>query len=237
MEGTQQLLEVARLWKIKNFVYASSSSVYGLSKNTKFREDEPCDEPVSPYAATKRAAEMLAKVYHDDYDLPVTGLRFFTVFGPRGRPDMAPFKFVDKVSQGKQIEMFGDGETSRDYTYVADIVNGVLRAIDRPHKNQIFNLGQGGGCKLRDFIKLVEKHTGQKALIKQLPMQLGDVPYTSADISKAQCMLGYVPNVTLDEGLRETVAWYNTTYLDTGGYSTLDTPYDELRYRVTIVKD
>jgi UDP-glucuronate 4-epimerase len=222
------LLEVARLFQIQNFVYASSSSVYGLSKSTKFREDEVCDKPVSPYAATKRSIELLAHSYSASYNLNVTGLRFFTVFGPRGRPDMAPFKFVDRVSQGKPIDMFGDGSTSRDYTYVQDIVIGVVRAIDRPHKTQLFNLGQGGGCKLSEFIELVEKHTCKKANINRMPMQLGDVPYTSADVSKAYCYLGYVPTVTLDEGLKKTVEWYNSTYLKQGGYDVQKKKSEEL---------
>jgi UDP-glucuronate 4-epimerase len=236
IKGTTKILEVARLFheQVINFVFASSSSVYGLSQNVRFREDEDCDKPVSPYAATKRSVELLAHSYSETYNLTITGLRFFTVFGPRGRPDMAPFKFVDKVSHGKEVEIFGDGETSRDYTYIDDIVNGVLRALDRPHKYEIFNLGQGGGSKLKDFVKLVEKHTGRKANIKRLPMQLGDVPYTSADISKAQCLLGYNPKVTIDEGLRKTVEWYNATYLEKGGYQVTTKSIEELKEGVAI---
>mmetsp|Transcript_22068 Transcript_22068/g.36527 ORF Transcript_22068/g.36527 Transcript_22068/m.36527 type:complete len:496 (+) Transcript_22068:107-1594(+) len=238
IKGTTKLLEVARLFSIQNFVYASSSSVYGLSQSTKFKEDEKCDKPVSPYAATKRSTELLAHSYSASYQLNVTGLRFFTVFGPRGRPDMAPFKFVDRVSQRQSIDMFGDGRTSRDYTYIDDIVNGVVRALDRPHKTQVFNLGQGGGAKLAEFIGLVEKHTGKKAIINRMPMQLGDVPYTSADVSKAYCYLGYVPTVTLDEGLRKTVEWYNATYLTRGGYKAVqkEKSFAELSVGVSISK-
>jgi len=142
----------------------------------------------------------------------VTGLRFFTVYGPRGRPDMAPFKFVDRVSRGLTLQQFGDGSSSRDYTYIDDIVDGVVRAVDRPYPYQIFNLGKGSGTSLKEFIDLVEKHVGKKAQIEVLPDQPGDVPYTCADVSKAERLLGYESTVSFEEGIRRTVAWYKATY-------------------------
>lgn len=180
--GTTQLMELSHKFGVENFVFASSSSVYGGSKSTFFSEEESVDNPVSPYAASKKACELLAYTYHHLYQLNITGLRFFTVFGPRGRPDMAPFKFIDRVSRGVEIQQFGDGSSSRDYTYISDIVDGIVRAIDRPHKYEIFNLGKGSGTSLKEFIDLVQKHTGKKAIIRVMPDQPGDVPYTVSTI-------------------------------------------------------
>jgi UDP-glucuronate 4-epimerase len=210
IKGTTLLMELSHRFGVKNFVFASSSSVYGGSKSTFFSEDELVDNPVSPYAATKKACELLAYTYHHLYKLNVTGLRFFTVYGPRGRPDMAPFKFIDRVSRGVQIQQFGDGSSSRDY--ISDIVDGVVRSIDRPHAYQIFNLGKGSGNSLKEFIDLVQKHTGKEANIKILPDQPGDVPYTCADVRKAERMLGYRSTVDFEEGLRRTAKWYQQAY-------------------------
>jgi len=212
IKGTTVLMELCHKFRVSNFVYASSSSVYGGSKSALFSEDEPVDKPVSPYAATKKACELLAFTYSHLYSLPTTGLRFFTVFGPRGRPDMAPFKFIDRISRGIQIDQFGDGSSSRDYTYITDIVDGVVRSIDRPYPNQVFNLGKGKGTSLGDFISIVEKNVGKKANKRILPDQPGDVPYTCADVSKAKHFLGYVPKVTFEEGIRRTVKWYTTEF-------------------------
>ncbi len=212
IEGTTRLMELSHKFGVKNFVFASSSSVYGGSKSTYFSEDEDVSNPVSPYAATKKACELLAFTYHHLYNLNVTGLRFFTVYGPRGRPDMAPFQFIDRVSCGLEIQQFGDGSSSRDYTYIDDIVDGIVRSIDRPHKYEIFNLGKGSGTSLKEFIDLVQKHTGKKASIKVLPDQPGDVPYTCADVSKAERMLGYKAQVSFEEGIRRTAAWYKDEY-------------------------
>ena len=210
--GTTQLMELSHKFGVENFVFASSSSVYGGSKSTFFSEEESVDNPVSPYAASKKACELLAYTYHHLYQLNITGLRFFTVYGPRGRPDMAPFKFIDRVSRGVEIQQFGDGSSSRDYTYISDIVDGIVRSIDRPHKYEIFNLGKGSGTSLKEFIDLVQKHTGKDAVIRIMPDQPGDVPYTCADVEKASRMLGYNSKVTFDEGIRRTVEWYNDTY-------------------------
>jgi UDP-glucuronate 4-epimerase len=212
IEGTTRLMELSARFGVENFVFASSSSVYGGSTSTFFSEDEVVDNPVSPYAATKKACELLAYTYHHLFKLNVTGLRFFTVYGPRGRPDMAPFKFIDRVSRGMEIQKFGDGTSSRDYTYIEDIVAGVVRAVDRPYAYQIFNLGKGSGTSLNEFIDLVEKHVGKPARIQELPDQPGDVPYTCADVSKAERLLGYSSKVPFEEGIRRTVEWYQTAY-------------------------
>jgi UDP-glucuronate 4-epimerase len=214
IKGTTQLMELCHKYGVKNFVFASSSSVYGGSKSNFFSEDEVVDHPVSPYAASKKACELLAYTYHHLYKLNVTGLRFFTVYGPRGRPDMAPFKFIDRVSRGVQIQQFGDGSSSRDYTYISDIVDGVVRAIDRPHPYQIFNLGKGDGTSLHEFIALVEKHTGKTANKVILPDQPGDVPYTCADVSKAERFLGYRSKISFEEGIRRTAKWYRQAFSD-----------------------
>jgi UDP-glucuronate 4-epimerase len=212
IKGTTHLMELSAKFGVKNFVFASSSSVYGGSKSVFFSEDEVVDNPVSPYAATKKACELLAYTYHHLYNLNISALRFFTVYGPRGRPDMAPFKFIDRVSRGMEIQQFGDGSSSRDYTYISDIVDGVVRTIDRPNPYQILNLGKGSGTSLKDFIDLVQKHVGSEAAIKIMPDQPGDVPYTCADVSKANRLLGYESKVPFEEGIRRTAAWYKEAH-------------------------
>eukprot|EP00814_Leptocylindrus_danicus_P013849 CAMPEP_0116010380 /NCGR_PEP_ID=MMETSP0321-20121206/3967_1 /TAXON_ID=163516 /ORGANISM="Leptocylindrus danicus var. danicus, Strain B650" /LENGTH=401 /DNA_ID=CAMNT_0003479469 /DNA_START=112 /DNA_END=1318 /DNA_ORIENTATION=- len=212
IRGTTQLMELAAQYSVQNFVFASSSSVYGGSSSTFFSEEEVVDNPVSPYAASKKACELLAYTYSHLYKLNVSALRFFTVYGPRGRPDMAPFKFIDRVSRGLEIQQFGDGSSSRDYTYISDIVDGIVRSIDRPYSYQVFNLGKGNGTSLKEFIELVQKYTKRKASIKVLPDQAGDVPYTCADVGKARRLLGYKANVTFEEGIRRTAKWYSTSF-------------------------
>ena len=212
IKGTTQLMELSAKYNVQNFVFASSSSVYGGSKSTFFSEDEVVDNPVSPYAASKKACELLAYTYHHLYNLNVSALRFFTVYGPRGRPDMAPFKFIDRVSRGLEIQQFGDGSSSRDYTYISDIVDGIVRSIDRPYAYEVFNLGKGSGTSLKDFINLVQRHTGKKAQIKIMPDQAGDVPYTCADVSKAYHLLGYKSKVPFDTGIMLTAQWYAKAY-------------------------
>ena len=214
--GTMSMLEYSREYNATNVVISSSSSVYGESESTYFSEAEDVNEPVSPYAATKRSGELISFTYHKLYDLKVTNLRFFTVYGPRGRPDMAPYKFISRVTRGDVIEQYGDGTTSRDYTYVDDIVDGVIRAIDRPYPYEIINLGKGSGTKLNEFISLVEKYVGNKANIKLMPAQPGDVPFTNADISKAKKLLGYSSKVPIEEGVRRTVAWFKDTFTEDG---------------------
>jgi UDP-glucuronate 4-epimerase len=212
IEGTTRLMQLSAKYGIQNFVFASSSSVYGGSKSTYFSEDEVVDNPVSPYAASKKACELFAYTYHHLYNLNISALRFFTVYGPRGRPDMAPFIFIDRVSRGLEIQQFGDGSSSRDYTYIDDIVDGVVRAIDRPYGYQIFNLGKGNGTSLKEFIDLVSKYTGNEAKVKVLPDQPGDVPYTCADVSRAEALLGYRSQVAFEDGIRRTAEWYQGVY-------------------------
>merc|ERR1711935_1164031 len=216
IKGTTHLMELSHKYGVKNFVFASSSSVYGGSKSSYFSESENVDNPVSPYAASKKACELLAYTYHHLYNLNISALRFFTVYGPRGRPDMAPFKFIDRISRGVQIQQFGDGSSSRDYTYISDIVDGVVRAIDRRHKYEVFNLGKGSGTSLKDFINLVQKHTAKSAIINVMPDQPGDVPYTCADVNKANKLLGYKSKISFEEGIRRTVAWYNQAHGNEG---------------------
>jgi UDP-glucuronate 4-epimerase len=212
IRGTTNLMELSHKFNVKNFVFASSSSVYGGSSSTYFSEEEAVDNPVSPYAASKKACELLSYTYHHLYNLNVSALRFFTVYGPRGRPDMAPFKFIDRVSRGLELQQFGDGSSSRDYTYISDIVSGIVRAVDRPHPYEVFNLGKGNGTSLKEFISLVQKHVGKDANIKVMPDQPGDVPYTCADVSKAYRLLGYKAKVPFEEGIKRTAKWYKESY-------------------------
>jgi UDP-glucuronate 4-epimerase len=195
IEGTSCLLDLSVNYEIKHFVYASSSSVYGGSDKELLNEDDNISHPVSPYAATKATCELLAFTFNHLYGLNTTGLRFFTVYGPRGRPDMAPFKFIDRIVRGVPIQQYGDGSTSRDYTFVADIVDGVVRSLDRPLGNEVFNLGNGNPFLLSKFINIIEQAVGRPAVIELLPHQPGDVDRTCADIAKAKRLLGYSPSV------------------------------------------
>ena len=210
VEGTVNMLECARRYQVANFVFASSSSVYGMRSEAPFREDDPVSQPISPYAATKRAAELITYTYHHLYGLRCTSLRFFTVYGPRGRPDMAPYLFTKWIFEGRELTMFGDGSSRRDYTYIDDIVAGVVAALDADLSFEIINLGNSQTITLRDFIAVVEEVVGKKAHIVQVPPQPGDVPLTCADITKARRLLGYDPQVPIAEGLRRYVAWYRS---------------------------
>lgn len=207
VKGTLNMLELAKENKIKKFVFASSSSVYGNSKEIPFSEEGKTN-PISPYAATKKSGEALCHAYSYLYKMPITCLRFFTVYGPCGRPDMAPYKFVDRIAHEMQIEMFGDGTTRRDYTYVSDIVSGVVKSMDLSKEFEIINLGCGNPIKLKDFISVIEKNLGKKAKIVRKEMQAGDVEQTYADISKARKLLGYSPKVKVEEGMKIFCDWY-----------------------------
>eukprot|EP00009_Paramoeba_aestuarina_P009219 CAMPEP_0201521918 /NCGR_PEP_ID=MMETSP0161_2-20130828/16351_1 /ASSEMBLY_ACC=CAM_ASM_000251 /TAXON_ID=180227 /ORGANISM="Neoparamoeba aestuarina, Strain SoJaBio B1-5/56/2" /LENGTH=337 /DNA_ID=CAMNT_0047920655 /DNA_START=33 /DNA_END=1046 /DNA_ORIENTATION=+ len=215
LTGTMTMLEMAKEFKVKNFVFASSSSVYGDRPNPPFRETDNVDNPVSPYAATKKAGELLCYTYHHLHKFPVSCLRFFTVYGPRGRPDMAIFTFVDNIKRGKPIKQFGDGTTKRDYTFINDIVSGVVGAIDS-YPNypgyEIYNLGKGDLTTLKEFIDMVQELLGIKANINIMPMQPGDVSITQADIAKAKKQLGFNPQTPIREGLKEFIAWYLDHY-------------------------
>lgn len=205
--GTLNLLDMCRKHDVKNFVYASSSSVYGLNK-TPFREDDKTEKQTSPYGASKRACELYCRTYSLLYKIPTICLRFFTVYGPRQRPDMAIHKFTRLIDQGKPIEMYGDGTSRRDYTYVTDIVEGVAKALNKGFDFEIFNLGDSKTIELKYLISLIEKNLGKKADVKRRPEQAGDMPATFADISKSKRLLGYEPKVSIEEGIKRFVEWY-----------------------------
>jgi UDP-glucuronate 4-epimerase len=208
VEGTTHLLQAAVKHGVRKFLFASSSSVYGNLGRVPFGEDDPVAEPISPYAATKRAGELLCYTYWHLYKLPVFCLRFFTVFGPRQRPDLAIHKFTRLISAGQPVPLFGDGSTSRDYTFVDDIVSGVLAAYDRNAQFRIYNLGGSDPVSLAKLVEGIEKAVGRQAIIDRRPAQPGDVERTYADLTRAKAELGYQPRVTLDEGLRRFVAWF-----------------------------
>jgi len=206
--GTQILLELAREFAVPKFVLASSSSVYGESPNPPFREDDRLALPISPYAATKLSAEAFGHVYHRLYGMDVVCPRFFTVYGPRQRPDLAIRKFTAAILAGRPIDLFGDGSTQRDYTHVDDIVSGVMACIERKLGYEIINLGESRTVSLRELVSLIEKSAGRPAEIRWLPAQPGDVPLTYADISKARRMLDYNPCVPIEAGIERFVQWF-----------------------------
>lgn len=210
--GTQNILEAMKENNIKNLVMASSSSVYGNCKEVPFKEDFIVDYAISPYAATKKANEVMTHVYHKLFDFNVIMLRFFTVFGERQRPDLAINKFTRLMLNDEEIPMFGDGTTSRDYTYIVDIVNGIEKSCDYVLNNQnvyeILNLGNSSPTTLKEMIETVGNVLGKEPKIKQLPMQPGDVDRTFADVSKAKSLIGYEPKTTFEEGIRKFVKWY-----------------------------
>ncbi len=212
VQGTINLLELSRINDIKNFVYASSSSVYGDSKEYPFIESLSPLQPKSPYAVTKLACESYAQTYSRLHGLNTTGLRFFTVYGPAARPDMATFLFVDSVHKGKDIIQYGQGDTFRDYTFVGDIADGVLEAVKKPLGCEIINLGRGCPVSLSVLIKTIEDIMGKKASIKIESKQDFDSSGTHADITKAKKLLGYNPKTDLKDGLVEFVNWYNENY-------------------------
>jgi UDP-glucuronate 4-epimerase len=208
VRGTAVLLEACRRHGIGKFIFGSSSSVYGNNSKVPFAEKDGADDPISPYAATKRAGELLCATYHALYHLNVFALRFFTVYGPRQRPEMAIQKFTRLIDRGLPLQRFGDGSTRRDYTFIADIINGVLRAIERVQGFEIINLGGSQSTRLDELIGLLEKHLEQKAVVEGVEGQPGEVVATWADIDKARRLLGYEPGVSLDEGLARFVEWY-----------------------------
>jgi len=207
-KGLLNLLELSRRFGIKNFVSASSSSVYGDRKEGPFKETDRVDNPISPYAATKKAGELLCHTYHHLHGLKCSCLRFFTVYGPRGRPDMAPLKFTRLIDNGEEIQVYGDGSSKRDYTYISDIVDGVLAALDGDFEYEIFNLGNSNPIQLSYFISVIEDALGKKANKRHIEMQPGDVSITFADTSKSEQMLGYKPKVKFEEGIKKLVEWY-----------------------------
>jgi len=213
INGTLNLLELARAHGIKQFVFGSSSSVYGINAKVPFSEDDPIRQPISPYAATKGAGELLCHTYTHLYGIRCVCLRFFTVYGPRQRPDLAIHKFARLISEGKPIPVFGDGTTRRDYTFVNDIIQGVRASIDyvgdsAKSNYEVINLGESRTVELRELIALIEKELDMPAVIDRKPLQPGDVPQTYADISKARELLGYDPQTQIEEGIEKFVHWF-----------------------------
>lgn len=209
--ATIKLLERAVKYKVKNFIYASSSSVYGNNTKVPFSETDPVDTPISPYAATKKADELIAHVYSHIYKLPTTGLRFFTVYGPWGRPDMALYNFTKNILEGKEIQVFNRGKMSRNFTYIDDIVSGILVTLDADLPYAVMNIGGDKEETLLRFIEVIEQSIGKKAKKKMCPMQPGDVPSTVADIKKLR-KLGWQPTTRIEKGIKAFVEWYQWYY-------------------------
>ena len=217
--GFLNVLEGCRRSRIAHLCYASSSSVYGANTEMPFREEHPVERPVNMYAVTKRANELMAHSYGELYGIPCTGLRFFTVYGPWGRPDMALFIFTRAILEGKPIRVFNGGDMLRDFTYIDDIVEAVTAIVERPHpgaqggpKSRLFNVGHGSPVKLMDFVHAIERALGRKALIELAPMQPGDVQATYASTDKLRAEVGYAPSTTIEIGVERFVAWYRSNY-------------------------
>jgi UDP-glucuronate 4-epimerase len=209
IRGTMNLLELAREHGIKQFVFGSSSSVYGINAKVPFSEDDPIRQPISPYAATKAAGELLCHTYSHLYGIRCVCLRFFTVYGPRQRPDLAIHKFARLITEDKTIPVFGDGTTRRDYTYIDDIIAGVRAAIDYESSGyEVINLGESRTVELRELIELLEKTLGMEARIDRQALQPGDVPQTFADVTKARRLLAYNPQTQIEDGIKKFVEWF-----------------------------
>lgn len=218
INGTVNLLECAKEYKIRKFVFASSSSVYGNNSKVPFSETDSVDNPISPYAASKKAGELMCHTYHHLYGMNIACLRFFTVFGPRQRPDLAIHKFTRLLFEGKDIPFYGDGTTERDYTFITDILDGLVKAIgwvdNEQHRYGIFNLGESNTISLTRMVKALETASGIKAKLNMLPMQPGDVQRTNADITRSKSILGYNPTVKFEDGISDFMDWYKTKFLD-----------------------
>lgn len=210
--GTLNILQSMKEHGLRHLIFASSSSIYGNSTRVPFCEDDPLERVISPYAASKKSAEEFCYVFHHLFDINVAALRFFTVYGPGQRPDLAIHKFTRMILNGEAIPFFGDGNTLRDYAYIDDIVQGILASIEfilsREKVFEIFNLSGNHPIRLKDMVKQIEKATGKKAVLNRLPMQPGDVRLTNADISKAQKILGFYPATTFEEGIARFLQWY-----------------------------
>lgn len=229
--GFLNILEWARQWQVEHLTYASSSSVYGGNTQLPFKESDPVDHPVSLYAATKRANELMAHTYSHLYGIPTTGLRFFTVYGPWGRPDMAPFKFIDAILKGTPIEIYNHGDQMRDFTYIDDIVESTIRVLDKPAQSapsnldstfkcaeswapfRVFNIGNSSPVPLMEFVQAIEKAAGTEAIKIMCPAQPGDVSATFADTVELQQWIGFVPSTPLPQGITKFVDWYRSHYL------------------------
>ncbi len=216
IRGTISLLEACRKYEVRRFVFASSSSVYGNNSKVPFSEDDPVNHPISPYAATKKGGELLCFTYHHLYGLDVACLRYFTVYGPRQRPEMAIHHFTRSILEGKKIFLFGDGNSLRDYTYIDDAVDGTLMASSLEHGYQVYNIGESRTISLSQLIRAIEGVAGMKALLEHLPEQPGDVKHTFADVRKARERLGYNPTTDIHEGLARFVKWYKENQMGRG---------------------
>jgi UDP-glucuronate 4-epimerase len=205
--GTVVMLEAARKHKVGKFIFGSSSSVYGNNRKVPFAEEDNVDFPISPYAATKKAGELICHTYHHLYGIGMTCLRFFTVYGPRQRPDLAIHKFARLIEESKAVPIYGDGTMERDFTYIDDIVNGVVAAIDRCEGYHIYNLGESRPISVNDLVERIEEALSKKAEREHLPLQPGDVERTYADVTRAVEELGYEPRTTIEEGLGRFVEW------------------------------
>jgi UDP-glucuronate 4-epimerase len=208
IRGTLVLLEACKDFKVSHFIFASSSSVYGENQRVPFTEEDLDIQPISPYGATKRAGELLCYSYHHLHRMNIACLRIFTAYGPRQRPDLAIHKFTRLIDQGDKVPMFGDGSSKRDYTYIDDLIEGILSIIEHHRGYEIYNLGESQTTSLEELIQLIEKTLGKKAIIENLPYQAGDVSITYADINKARRMLNYQPRVKMEEGMKRFVEWY-----------------------------
>ena len=212
IKGYMNILEMCKKYGIKKFIQASSSSVYGNNKSVPFKETDVVDFAISPYAATKKSGEVMGHVYHKLYGIDMIQLRFFTVYGPKQRPDLAIHKFTKMILEEKPIPFYGDGDTKRDYTYIDDIVDGILKSTEYLFKNEnvyeIFNLGESHVISLKEMVETIENELGKKAILNKQPMQPGDVEKTYADITKAKTMLGYNPQTDFKDGIKKFVEWY-----------------------------
>lgn len=208
VKGTLNLLQLASQQGVESFVLASTSSVYGASEEIPFREDNPAIHPLAPYPATKRACELLAHVYHNLYGLRCTALRFFSVYGPRGRPDMTPYLFTSAISESRELTLFDAGRPQRDWTYIDDVIAGVLAALDADCDYEIINLGNSKPVVMRDFVTIIETLLGREAKMTTPPLPPSEPPVTYADISKARRLLAYNPTTSVQEGMRRFVEWY-----------------------------
>lgn len=218
ISGFFNIINLSKKFKVKHFIFASTSSVYGVAKNFPVDEESDTDKPLTLYAATKKTNEVIAHSFANIYKLPSTALRFFTVYGPFGRPDMAFFKFADSISKNKKIELYNNGKHYRDFTYVKDITSSIIKLIKKqPNKNipfSIFNIGNGESIYLKDAIKIIEKKLGKKALIKNLPLQKGDVIKSHSDVNKLKKFINYKPKTNIKKGLDKFIEWYKVTYLN-----------------------
>jgi UDP-glucuronate 4-epimerase len=210
--GFVNILDEAKNAGVKTFVYASSSSVYGKNEKTPFSVEDRVDNPISLYAATKKSNELIAHVYNHLFGMHCTGLRFFTVYGPYGRPDMALFLFANAISRGEKISVFNYGKSKRDFTYIDDIVNGILTCLEKEFAYEVFNLGNSSPVELEHFISLIEQNLGKSAIKEYMPLQPGDVVATFADIDYSKEKIGFAPQTSIEEGVKKTIEWYKEYY-------------------------